>query len=133
MNRLLMNVTCLFNSFSNLNNFCRQAWTIFLNRIPASKPNTERIRQTIQSKSQVLYYPLKKSSVSTTELNETGPLCMATSLEKFLFFTNYIILLYYKENLQQDQSQSEEEEEEEEKEEVQCIDKSDECVLLIVV
>lgn len=66
---------CLFNSFYNLNTFLDKLGP-FLNRIPAPKPNTERIRQTIQTKSQVLYYPLKKSSISLTNSTKTGPLCI---------------------------------------------------------
>lgn len=50
---------CLFNSFYNLNTFLDKLGP-FLNRIPSPKANTQHIRQTIESKSQVFYYPLEK-------------------------------------------------------------------------
>ena len=51
---------CLFNSFYNLNTFLDKLGP-FLNRIPSPKPNVEQIRQQIESKSKVFYYPLDKS------------------------------------------------------------------------
>ena len=53
---------CLFNSFYNLNTFLDKLGP-FLNRIPPPKANTQQIRKTIESKSQVFYYPLEKPLV----------------------------------------------------------------------
>ncbi|CAF1033544.1 unnamed protein product [Adineta steineri] len=50
----------LLNLFYNLNTF--------LNRIPSPKANIQLIQQTIESKSQVLYYSLEKSLI-TIEVN----------------------------------------------------------------
>jgi hypothetical protein len=50
---------CLFNSYYNLKTFLDKLGS-FLNRIPSPKPNVEQIRQTIENKSRVFYYPLDK-------------------------------------------------------------------------
>ncbi|CAF1105253.1 unnamed protein product [Adineta steineri] len=67
---------CLFNSFYNLNTFLDKLGP-FLNRIPSPKANIQQIRQTIESKSQVLYYPLEKSLIPIDiKTDKTGPLCI---------------------------------------------------------
>ncbi|UJR10879.1 hypothetical protein I4U23_015066 [Adineta vaga] len=67
---------CLFNSLYNLNTFLDKLGP-FLNRIPSPKANIQDIRQKIQQKSQVFYYPLEKSLVPIqTNTQRTGPLCI---------------------------------------------------------
>ncbi|CAF0979386.1 unnamed protein product [Adineta ricciae] len=67
---------CLFNSFYNLNTFLDKLGP-FLNRIPAPKANVQHIRQTIEHKSRVFYYPLDKPLISIERNNDkTGPLCI---------------------------------------------------------
>jgi hypothetical protein len=50
---------CLFNSFYNLHTFLDKLGP-FLNRIPSPKANIQHIRNTIEKKSKVFYYPLDK-------------------------------------------------------------------------
>ena len=59
---------CLFNSDYNRTSFLENLGP-FLHRIPSPKPNTDLIRQNIEKKSKIFYYPLIKRNLSFSSVN----------------------------------------------------------------